>query len=106
MASKSSSATGKTILIPLALLSAFLFFQSFQMLPTAVTEDIVRWASCGVFLIAALVFGKDGAAVWCGLCAAMAVVLNPLYPLALGDLHFGAKILGGSIAGAAVIRNW
>jgi hypothetical protein len=36
----------------------------------------------------------------------MAVVLNPLYPLALGDLLNGAKILGGVIAGAAVVRNW
>jgi hypothetical protein len=34
------------------------------------------------------------------------VILNPVYPLALGDLFSGAKILGGVIAGAAVVRNW
>lgn len=106
MASKGGSGSGKTILIPLALLSGFLFFQTFGMLPTAVNDDIVRWASSAVFLVGAVVFGKDGSAVWCGLCAAMAVVLNPLYPLALGDLLNGAKILGGVIAGAAVVRNW
>ena len=106
MASKGGGGAGKTILIPLALLSAFLFFQTFGMLPTSVNDDIVRWASCATFLAAAVIFGKDGSAIWCGLCAAMAVVLNPRYPLGLGDLFAGAKIVGGVIAGAAVVRNW
>ncbi|MEY2794826.1 MAG: hypothetical protein RIR10_542 [Planctomycetota bacterium] len=105
MASKGGG-SGKAILIPLALLSAFLFFQTFGMLPTSVNDEIVRWAGCATFLVAAVLFGKDGSAVWCGLCAAMAVVLNPLYPLGLGDLFSGAKIVGGVIAGAAVVRNW
>lgn len=109
MASKGGGGGGasdRAILIPLALLSAFLFFQAFGMLPTSVTDDIVRWAGCAVFLVAAAIFAKGGTAVWCGLCAAMAVVLNPLYPLDLGGVFFGAKILGGAIAGAAVVRNW
>ena len=106
MASKGGSGAGKTILIPLALLSAFLFFQTFGMLPTAVSDEIVRWASCAVFAVAAVLFGTAGSAAWCGLCAALAVILNPIYPLALGDLFSGAKILGGVIAGAAVVRNW
>jgi hypothetical protein len=107
MASKGgSSGHGKMVLIPLALLSAFLFFQSFSMLPTAVNDDIVRWASCSTFLVAAIIFARDGAAVWCGLAAAMAVILNPIYPLDLGGSLFAAKIVGGVIAGAAVVRNW
>jgi hypothetical protein len=32
--------------------------------------------------------------------------LNPIYPLGLGDLWSGAKIVGGVVAGAAVVRNW
>ena len=56
--------------------------------------------------MAAIVFGRDGSAVWCGLCAALAVVLNPVYPLDLGSYFFSAKLFGGAIAGAAVVRNW
>jgi hypothetical protein len=107
MASKGGdSGSGKMVLIPLALLSAFLFFHAFSMLPTAVNDDIVRWVSSSAFLVAAVVFGRDGSAVWCGLCAALAVVLNPIYPLDLGGHMMTAKILGGVIAGAAVVRNW
>jgi hypothetical protein len=107
MASKGGgSGSGKMVLIPLALLSAFLFFQSFSLLPTAVNDDIVRWVSSSAFLLAAIVFGRDGSAVWCGLCAALAVVLNPLYPLDLGGHLLTAKIVGGVVAGAAVVRNW
>lgn len=109
MASKGSgggSGGGKVVLIPLALLSAFLFFQSFAMLPTSVNDDIVRWAGSGVFLVAAIVFGRDGSAVWCGLAAAMAVVLNPVYPLELGGHFFTAKIVGGVVSAASVIRLW
>ena len=36
----------------------------------------------------------------------MAVVLNPIYPLDLGSYFTAAKIVGGVIAGAAVVRNW
>jgi hypothetical protein len=36
----------------------------------------------------------------------MAVILNPIYPLPLGELLHGAKIVGGCIAAAAVIRHW
>jgi hypothetical protein len=82
MASKGGGGSGKTILISLALLSAFLFFQTFGMLPTAVNDDIVRWASCATFAVAAVVFGKDGSAVWCGLCAALAVVRTRSTPSA------------------------
>lgn len=107
MASKGGgSGSGKMVLIPLALLSAFLFFQSFSMLPTSVNNDIVRWVSSCAFLVAAIVFGRDGSAVWCGLCAALAVVLNPIYPLELGGHLLTAKILGGVVAAAAVVRNW
>jgi hypothetical protein len=107
MASKGGgSGGGKVILIPLALLSAFLFCQSFNLLPTSVNDEIVRWASSCTFLVAAIVFGRDGSAVWCGLCAALAVVLNPVYPLDLGSYFFSAKLFGGAIAGAAVVRNW
>jgi hypothetical protein len=105
MASKAAS-TNKGVLIPLALLCAFLFCQTFGLLPTTVNDEIVRWASCAVFVVSAVLFGASGSAVWCGLCAALAVVLNPLYPLALGDLFSGAKIVAGVVAGAAVVRNW
>ena len=97
---------GRVVLIPLALLCAFLFCQTFNLLPTAVNDDIVRWASSCVFLVAAIVFGRDGSAAWCGLSAALAVVLNPVYPLDLGSYFPAAKIVGGVVAGAAVVRNW
>ena len=109
MASKGTSGgggVGKATLIPIALLSALLLLQALGMLPTTVTDEITRWAATGLFVFGAVALGSAGSAVWCGLCAAMAVVLNPLYPLPLGDLLQGAKILGGGIAGAAVVRNW
>ena len=107
MASKGGgSGGGKVVLIPLARLCAFLFCQTFSLLPTSVNDDIVRWSSSCVFLIAAIVFGRDGSAAWCGLAAAMAVVLNPVYPLDLGSYFTAAKIVGGVIAGASVVRNW
>ena len=108
MASKGTSGGGasKAALVPIALLSALLFLQALGALPPTVTDEITRWAATGLFCFAALVFGGAGSAAWCGLCAAMAVILNPLYPLPLGDLLHGAKILGGAIAGAAVVRHW
>jgi hypothetical protein len=36
----------------------------------------------------------------------MAVVLNPVYPLDLGSYFTAAKVVGGVIAGASVVRNW
>ncbi|MFM1822326.1 MAG: hypothetical protein RI967_592 [Planctomycetota bacterium] len=100
-------ASNRTTLIPLALLSAFLFCQTFGALPTAVDDEIARWAGSAVFLVAAVVFGRDQQALWCGASAALAVALNPLYPLELGGDGFTvAKILGGAVAGAAVVRNW
>jgi hypothetical protein len=97
---------GKATLVAMALLSVFLFLQALGMLPPSVTNDVTRWAALGLFGFGALAFGAAGSAVWCGLCAAMAVILNPIYPLPLGELMTGAKILGGAIAGAAVIRCW
>ncbi len=107
MASRGGPTANRTGLVPLARLSAFLFCQTFGALPTAVNDEIVRWAACAVFLAAAAVFGRDQKAIWCGTCAAMAVALNPVYPLEFGSQAFtGAKILGGAVAGAAVVRNW
>ena len=97
---------GKAALIPLALLSAFLLCQALHVLPTTVKDEITRWVACGLFAFGAIMFAGAGSAIWCGLCAAMAVVLNPVYPLPLGELFHGAKILGGVIAGAAVVRGW
>ena len=76
------------------------------MLPAEVSDNITRWAALGGFGFGALVFGAGSAAFWCALCTAMAVILNPIYPLPLGELLHGAKILGGCIAAATVIRNW
>ncbi len=107
MASRGGGASNRTVLVPLALLSAFLFCQTFGVLPTAVNDEIVRWAASAVFLVAAVLFGRDQKALWCGAAAALAVVLNPIYPLDLGaDAFTGAKVLGGAVAGAAVVRNW
>ena len=105
-ASQSSSGPGKASLLLLALLSALLLTHAFGVLPAEVTDAIVRWSALAVFAVGALVFGANGSAFWCALCTAMAVVLNPIYPLPLGEMLHGAKILGGCIAAAAVIRNW
>lgn len=106
MASKPRGGVGRVALLPIALLSALLLLQSFGALPPSVGNDVTRWAAMIGFGFGAIMFGIAGAAAWCGLCAAMAVVLNPVYPPALGELLQGAKILGGCIAGAAVVRNW
>ncbi len=100
--------SGKGILIALALLSAFLFLHAFEVIPIEkVGNDVARWISLVTFAISANVFGKDGLAIWCGGCAALAVTLNPIYPLTLDPNAFlVAKIVGGTFAGAAVIRNW
>ena len=104
--SNTSGGPGKASLILLALLSALLLLQSFGVLPAEVSDNITRWAALGGFGFGALVFGAGSAAFWCALCTAMAVILNPIYPLPLGELLHGAKIVGGCIAAAAVIRNW
>ncbi|MFM2164008.1 MAG: hypothetical protein RL325_445 [Planctomycetota bacterium] len=106
MAAKSGGGIGKLALLPIALLSALLFLQALGMLPPQVTNEVTRWASMLGFGYAAVVFAGAGAAAWCGLCAAMAVALNPLYPLPLGEFLHAAKILGGAIAAAAVVRSW
>lgn len=106
MASKGGSSVGKPVLIPLALLSAFLYFHAFALLPEAITPEVALWASAIGFALGAVMFGMAGAALWCGLCAAMAIVLNPVLPLPLGESMFAAEIVGGSIAGASVVRNW
>ena len=103
---KSSGGVSKPALIAFALLSVFLFVQALGGLPPGVNDEITRWVASSLFVLGALVFGAGGSALWCGLCTAMAVILNPLYPLPLGDLLHGAKILGGAIAGAAVVRHW
>ncbi|MEY5032450.1 MAG: hypothetical protein RL354_1481 [Planctomycetota bacterium] len=105
-ASHATSNPGKATLLLLALLSALLLTHAFGVLPTAVNEMVVRWSALAVFALGALVFGANGSAFWCALCTAMAVVLNPVYPLPLGEMLHGAKIMGGCIAAAAVIRNW
>jgi len=106
MAAKSGGGVGKLALLPIALLCALLFLQALGALPKQVTDEATQWASALGFGYAAILFGGVGSAAWCGLCAAMAVVLNPIYPLPLGDFLHGAKIIGGCIAGAAVVRNW
>jgi hypothetical protein len=104
--SNTSGGPGKASLLLLALLSALLLLQAFGVLPSEVSDEIVRWSALGMFGVGALIFGANGSALWCALCTGMAVVLNPIYPLPLGELLHGAKILGGCIAAAAVIRNW
>ncbi len=106
MAKNASSSKG--ILIALALLSAFLFLHAFGVIPIEkVGNDVARWISLVTFAISAIVFAKDGLAIWCGGCAALAVTLNPIYPLTLDpNAFFIAKIIGGAFAGATVVRNW
>jgi len=104
--SKGGSSVGKAVLVPLAILSAFLFFDAFKLLPEQLTPEIALWAAFAGFAVGAIMFGVAGAAVWCALCAALAVVLNPVYPLPLGEYLFAAKIVGGCVAGASVVRNW
>lgn len=104
MAAKGST-VGKPVLIPLAILSAFLFFHAFGAIPQ-VEPVVALWASFVGLAIGAIMFGVAGLAVWCGLCAALAVVLNPIYPLPLGEYLFAAKIVAACTAGAAVVRNW
>ncbi len=101
-----SPSVGRMVLVPLALLCVFLLVDRTGAMPAAVTEEIVRWSATGAFALCAVMFAASRAAIWCGLCAAMAVVLNPLYPLPLGDLMASAKMLGAVIAGAAVVRHW
>jgi len=106
MAAKSGGGVGKLALLPIALLGALLLLQAFGALPQQVTNEVVRWASLLGFAYAAVMFAGAGSAAWCGLCAAMAVVLNPIYPLPLGEFLNAAKILGGALAAAAVVRHW
>ena len=103
-----NAGSSKGILIALALLSAFLFLHAFGVIPVEkVGNDVARWISLVTFGVAALIYAKDGLAVWCGCCAALAVALNPIYPLAMdGNAFMIARLIGGSLAGAAVIRNW
>ncbi|MSR40549.1 MAG: hypothetical protein EXS10_01410 [Phycisphaerales bacterium] len=102
-----NAGSSKGILIALAILSAFLFLHTFGVIPIETDGGPERWISLVTFAIAAIVFGKDGLTIWCGGCAALAVTLNPIYPLTLDyNTFFIAKVIGGAFAGAAVIRNW
>ncbi|MFZ9913896.1 MAG: hypothetical protein ACO3IB_00970 [Phycisphaerales bacterium] len=104
MASKGSSVS-KAVLIPLAVLSAFLLFHAFGAIPQ-VEPIVALWAASVGFALGSIMFGVAGSPLWCGLSAALAVVLNPIYPLPLGEYLTAAKIVGGVVAGAAVVRNW
>jgi len=102
----SAGGVSRLALVPVLLLAAFLLTHAFGMLPASIGNDAARWTAMIGFGYATVLFGLAGSAFWCALCAAMAVALNPVYPLPLGELLRGARILGGCIAAAAVIRSW
>lgn len=70
-------------------------------------SQVASWAACGLCLVASVWFGKLSFAAWCGLLAALAVVVNPIAPLSppAGSQHW-IDIAGAVICGACVIRNW
>jgi len=50
---------------------------------------------------------RDGAATWCGLLAAVAVTINPLWPMAIPAEYTNHVLAAAAaITGATVIRKW
>ncbi|MFM1805733.1 MAG: hypothetical protein RL136_2612 [Planctomycetota bacterium] len=106
MAALPKGGASRAVLAVLALLSGFLLLQAFGSLPFDVSEVNTRWVSMVGLGVAALGFGVGGSVLWCVLFAVGAVILNPLYPLPLGDMLHSTKITAGVVAAAAVVRNW
>jgi len=67
----------------------------------------VKWSAFGLLVVGAIAMARDGSATWCGLLAAVAVMINPLWPLSI-PAEYGNHVLAtaAAITGASVIRKW
>ncbi len=76
-------------------------------LTDATTQSIVKWLTFGLIALGAGAMARDGAALWCGLLSATAVVINPLWPLAIpADLAHAVLVGCAAVCGATVVRKW
>jgi ABC-type uncharacterized transport system permease subunit len=99
----------KIILVLLTLATALLAGQIVmaERLSDPTVLASVKWSAFGLLTIGAVAMARDGAAVWCGLLAAVAVMINPLWPMAIPS-EYANHVLAASaaITGATVIRKW
>jgi len=99
----------KIVLVLLTLATALLAGQIVmaERLSDPTVLAAVKWTAFGLLAIGAIAMARDGAAAWCGLLSAVAVMVNPLWPMAIpADYANHALAASAAITGATVIRKW
>jgi ABC-type uncharacterized transport system permease subunit len=99
----------KIVLVLLTLATALLAGQIVlaDRLSDPTVLSAVKWTAFGLLTVGAVAMARDGAATWCGLLAAVAVTINPLWPMAIPAEYTNHVLAAAAaITGATVIRKW
>lgn len=70
------------------------------------SEPGALWAVSVALAIGSVVAGRKNLAIWCGLFAAMAVLFQPLFPVALGRFERWVEFGAAAIIAVCVVRKW
>jgi hypothetical protein len=88
-----------------ALLAGRIVFADRLSDPTVLAS--VKWTAFALLAIGAIAMARDGSATWCGLLTLVAMVINPLWPMAIpADYTNHVLAASAAICGATVIRKW
>jgi hypothetical protein len=92
-------------LVVLGIGTALLALLPFDWVPGSY-ELGARWASAAALATAAVVAGKQNLALWCGVFAAGAALLQPLFPIDFGDLAVAVHLTVAVLGAVCVVRHW
>jgi hypothetical protein len=93
------------ILVVLGLAALLLAAMPFDWVPGSY-ELGVSWGITAALVAGVVVAVKEQQAIWGALFAAAAVVLQPAFPIALGDYETPVQIAVAIAIAVCVVRNW
>ncbi|MSR17591.1 MAG: hypothetical protein EXS00_00220 [Phycisphaerales bacterium] len=99
----------RVTLIAAGIAAVILLLRAFtEVIPAAQPmATMVSWALTASLAVASVGFAKEGFAGWCGLCAAFAVLFNPLLPAEIpANWRVLIETCSGAVCAASVIRHW